>query len=45
MSKAEKLKTIVHEINMFEKECNDHTDTGDVWDLLEWIRKFARGDA
>jgi len=44
MTGKEKLQAIAYEITKFERECKrgDYTDTGDVWDLLLWIKKLAR---
>ena len=37
-------KGIMIEIDLFDEQCDEaqHTDTGEVWDLLYWIRKQAQ---
>jgi len=37
------LQDIIQAIDEFDDECKDlaHTDAGEAWDLLEWIREQA----
>ena len=38
------MDEIIKRISAFERECKrgDYTDSGDVWDLLYWIKKAAK---
>jgi len=42
MSLRNVLTSVVFRIDAFEAECDDHTDTGDAWDVLHRLRTLAQ---